>query len=251
MRFVHVLAAVAVAFTASPAAAAVTTIVLTGVASGGDDGHLTAPAPFGTTQLGVDIVTGATTGIVTERAFTLTVRVDESRGTREIFGTGDDLQGVGVQSPVTATFSMNGFSYDFGNAAGGFAKSFLGVDQMYGYAHESRLRPPMTGDFTNVTGALDFNVYTLGDIFQERRFGEPAEWTLGPGDISLGHLTLSLQDTSGTEIVHVLGPVRTADLTLRFDTLSIAAVPEPSTWALLIAGFGLAGAALRRPRLAA
>jgi hypothetical protein len=32
------------------------------------------------------------------------------------------------------------------------------------------------------------------------------------------------------------------------DFLGTAAVPEPGTWALMIAGFGLAGAALRRRR---
>ena len=31
---------------------------------------------------------------------------------------------------------------------------------------------------------------------------------------------------------------------------SIAAIPEPTTWALMIGGFGLAGAALRRRRAA-
>lgn len=33
-----------------------------------------------------------------------------------------------------------------------------------------------------------------------------------------------------------------------FDTLAIAAVPEPASWAMLIAGFGLVGATLRRRR---
>lgn len=36
---------------------------------------------------------------------------------------------------------------------------------------------------------------------------------------------------------------------LRFETY-VAAVPEPATWALMIAGFGLAGAALRRRNVA-
>ena len=38
---------------------------------------------------------------------------------------------------------------------------------------------------------------------------------------------------------------------LLVDDFRMKAVPEPSTWALMIAGFGLAGAALRRRRLAA
>ena len=37
----------------------------------------------------------------------------------------------------------------------------------------------------------------------------------------------------------------------RLDSITVAGVPEPATWALMIGGFGLAGAALRRRRAAA
>ncbi|PZQ56854.1 MAG: hypothetical protein DI570_20445 [Phenylobacterium zucineum] len=36
----------------------------------------------------------------------------------------------------------------------------------------------------------------------------------------------------------------------RLDSISVAAVPEPATWALMIGGFGMTGATLRRRRLA-
>lgn len=39
--------------------------------------------------------------------------------------------------------------------------------------------------------------------------------------------------------------------TLKIERLDVAAVPEPATWALMISGFGLSGAALRRRRLTA
>lgn len=248
MRISSILAAGAVVLSATPAAAAVTTIVMSGVASGSDNGHLTAAAPFGSQQLGVDLATGATTGVVTERAFTLTVTVDDSLGAIDSFPSGDSIYGVGDQAPLSATFSMGGFSYGFGNVASDFSKAFTdGFDQIYGNAAESRQRPPMTGDFTNVEGLLSFNIYTAADIFQLRAFGEPVSWTRATGDVATGHLTLSLQDTSGSPIAYVLGPVRSADLTLRFDSFTIeTAVPEPASWALMIAGFGLAGGALRR-----
>lgn len=250
MRITSILAAAAVVFSAAPAAAAVTTIVLTGVASGSDNGHLTAPAPFGTLQLGVDLSTGATTGVVSERAFTLTLTIDDSRGAIDSFPGGDQIYGSGDQSPMTANFSMGGFAYDLGNLDSTFAKAFSGPDQIYGLATESRQRPSMTGDFRNVAGTLDFNIIAAGDLFLLRPFGEPVTWTRGIGDTATGHLALSIQDTSGTPLAYVLGPIRTADLALHFDTLTIAAaptaVPEPGTWALLIAGFGLAGGMLRR-----
>jgi hypothetical protein len=42
-----------------------------------------------------------------------------------------------------------------------------------------------------------------------------------------------------------------ANLPEQFDTrpTSVGAVPEPGTWAMLIAGFGLVGAMVRRKRL--
>lgn len=43
--------------------------------------------------------------------------------------------------------------------------------------------------------------------------------------------------------------VRMDNLEITGDPVGGAAIPEPSTWALMIGGFGLAGAALRRSRL--
>ncbi len=41
---------------------------------------------------------------------------------------------------------------------------------------------------------------------------------------------------------------RTTDVAFEFDTIAADAVPEPESWALLIAGFGLVGATARRRR---
>ncbi len=50
--------------------------------------------------------------------------------------------------------------------------------------------------------------------------------------------TLTLSQASGSQASPIV------------DNVSITAVPEPATWALMISGFGLAGAALRRRRTA-
>jgi len=246
MRFIHVLAAAVIAACAGPAAAAVTTVVLTGVASGSDNGHISAPSPFETVPQETDVV-GATFGTVLEQAFTLKLRIDDSLGAIDTLPDGDTIYGA-----MTATFSLNGVAHDF-TSDSIFSKAFGGPDQLAGSVTESRLRPPMDGDFTNVNGLLFFTINPATDIFQERRFDEPTQWFRGPQDEAFGHLQLSLLTTTGTAQSVAYGPLRFADLSLRFDSFSIAtavenptAVPEPSAWALMIAGFGLVGAAARR-----
>lgn len=44
---------------------------------------------------------------------------------------------------------------------------------------------------------------------------------------------------------------RSSGVAYEFDTIAASAVPEPQAWALLIAGFGMVGAAARRRRTAA
>lgn len=246
MRIVHVLVAGAVVFGASPAAAAVTTIILTGVASGSDNGHLNAPSPFGMLQLGADLGTGTTFGTAANQAFSLVLRLDESLGALDDFPDGQQRYGSGADSPLSAAFTMNGFTYTFGGVESSFGKAFQNPDFVSAYATEARLRPPMTGDFTNVVGVLDFAMLLLPGVFQSKSFSEPVDWTRAPGESAVGHLALSLQDTTGTPFVYALGPQRTADLALRFDRMTISAAPEPSTWALMLVGFGLAGASVRR-----
>lgn len=246
MRIVHILAAGAIALSASPASATITTIVLTGVASGSDNGHLNAPSPFGMLQLGVDLGTGTTFGTAANQTFSLVLRLDESLGALDDFPDGQQRYGSGADSPLSAAFTMNGFTYEFGGAEGSFGKAFQNPDFVSAYATEARLRPPMTGDFTNVVGALDFALTLLPGVFQSKSFSEPVDWTRAAGESGVGHLVLSLQDTTGTPLAYALGPVRTADLSLRFDRMIISAVPEPSTWALMLLGFGLAGAGVRR-----
>jgi hypothetical protein len=68
---------------------------------------------------------------------------------------------------------------------------------------------------------------------------------LGPGTLSFA---FGIVDTSLPLAVGTASTVRDQNfetvITLTYD--SIAAVPEPATWGMMIFGFGLAGAALRR-----
>ncbi len=64
-----------------------------------------------------------------------------------------------------------------------------------------------------------------------------------------GQLKVSLNDATFNSGVFGLdkGPADGATITAKFELVS-AAVPEPATWAMMIAGFGMAGAAIRRRR---
>jgi hypothetical protein len=82
-----------------------------------------------------------------------------------------------------------------------------------------------------------------------------ASVTLGPsivGTLYDSDGVTALGSLVGTGLVNGAGggvAVRSFD-GVSFDTISLARVPEPASWAMLIAGFGLTGAAMRRRRLA-
>lgn len=94
--------------------------------------------------------------------------------------------------------------------------------------------------------SLDIWVPTLGD----------AHFTTGPtaGEFSGGEwFTWTPEKQLSQELTYLV--LRSADTTIYLDNIvlvdGVTAVPEPSIWALMITGFGLAGAALRRRRTAA
>jgi len=79
--------------------------------------------------------------------------------------------------------------------------------------------------------------------------------TLGGGQVkyTVNELSLTVGAGSSVELGNVIlqghNTPAGVDYSIYWDNLS-AAVPEPATWALMILGFGLTGAAMRRRRLA-
>ena len=266
MRSVHFALAAALTLTAAPASAAVH-FTLTGVVTSGSDNGYVFPgyeAPFGSSPYSINPNTGEAFGSVTGKAFTLTLTMDTSRGLREDYPNSRVYYGYDADSPGKAVFTLNGISYELGNASDNTAFSGLektnapGEDGLGGSFLSTRLRPAMNGTFTEFEGSLSFGLSLPSNTFSTMDFEEPFSFSGAPlGEIGL--LKITLRNTEGLSDRYVIGPPRVADLLLHFDSFSATvdavtpptAVPEPSSWAIMILGFGLVGGAVRRrPRAA-
>jgi hypothetical protein len=88
---------------------------------------------------------------------------------------------------------------------------------------------------------VDFSSVTLDGVNFTQQTGDPVEsWALVTTFLGAGNHT-----------IHLLGTVQASSQGNSGSyggTLNIANVPEPATWALMITGFGAAGAMLRRKR---
>jgi hypothetical protein len=127
-------------------------------------------------------------------------------------------------------------------------------------------RPPVTYQITSLVSlpdaADDFAAVGTGTPYGDRDFLTDDTRTLVSLDLnkagrsammSGGTFLIGGRVTNGdffansTDVAHALfGDSGEAQVTLEFDT----AVPEPASWAMLITGFGLTGAVMRRRRLA-
>jgi hypothetical protein len=121
-------------------------------------------------------------------------------------------------------------TYEFTLSTSGWLKvtdAFLSGDQFEVYSNSALLGatsvPGSQGD--QINGDYD-------TAFADARWSSGA-WLLGPGSYSIEGIVLA-------------SPFGGGGGAMRVDTAG--AVPEPSTWAMMIGGLGLAGVALRRRR---
>ena len=104
----------------------------------------------------------------------------------------------------------------------------------------------VSGDITFLDGASSYygvsgNVVGTGTYSGRQENGAAQNFGAFLGQSSLGDWTLNMIDRQGVDG----GNLGSWTLTIQYDAVD-GAVPEPATWAMMIMGFGLIGAAVRR-----
>jgi Protein of unknown function (DUF642)/PEP-CTERM motif len=75
--------------------------------------------------------------------------------------------------------------------------------------------------------------------------------TITPRGVNWQEISIAFRAARTTTNIAFLNATPKGDAFTGLDNVSFRAVPEPAAWTMMIGGFGLAGAALRRRRLAA
>jgi hypothetical protein len=172
-------------------------------------------------------------GLIGGEDFTVRFVTDTSLGSGVFNGPqGLTIQGgfvTGTSAPVSAFVTVNGYTFDF-------------VDSMRG----STSQILSSGGLLKTTNVIDHQSY---DRYMSIVATMAATNPGAPVTFSKSYDVSSFSDPA--PYVMLLGTLYDHGVFLEMDVTSaygrvISAVPEPGTWVLMIAGFGLAGATLRR-----
>mgnify|MGYP000327152464 CR=1 FL=1 len=220
------LAAAAVAAFATPASAAVVYSNNFDAENGGNTAlNYNSFNGLTVTDGTVDLVANTDYGISCPGGAGACVDLDGSTGDAGLTSSGSYAFGAGQTLALSFLFS--------GNQRGGASDSFqvrfdLAALNTGTFGYQSSF-------YGNQTFSLNGNVaaVTIGSVASG--FG-PTDFTLFFTADNAGSATFAFQDLGNDNVGIVI------------DNVSLAVVPEPSTWAMLILGFGVVGAAARRRR---
>lgn len=158
------------------------------------------------------------------------------------------LFGTGVTSPVTAALTIGTGTQFYAGKLHGSARANNGVsggtingtDGLY-YSSEdtdvTTLPPPPASTLFYVS------VDTLRDLLSQANYSSYPTINLLPSDNGVGFAQVANRDP----VTGQYGATTYANLALSTISATVAPpVPEPATWAMMVLGFGVAGAAMRR-----
>jgi hypothetical protein len=208
---------------ATSAQAAIHTVTITGVVDSGYD------------QTGIF---GVPDAVLSGLAFTSVYKYDTSLGQRFVDpGVSDNLQGgtnFGISNPViAASITIAGLKLDYLATYVGVANSNSGSFTMVSYDQDSS--DPALFQQHALYNIVELDGLPVGlDIYLP---------TTAVGGIGLFDLVIS-ENATGTTSLNTYGWLTNQTLTVS------GGVPEPQSWELMILGFGMVGATLRRRQVA-
>lgn len=150
-----------------------------------------------------------------------------------------------LETPFSSFTLAEGASMTFD-----FASFF--VSRGFGFEDNARVDAVLaflTPNAPSATTGGSANYLRLGGFFTPGVVAGSLVWDNAVQQITAldgSKFTVAFGNLSGV----TFGSNATASVTITVDKVATAAVPEPATWALMIGGFGVAGAALRRRRMA-
>ncbi|MEH3122969.1 MAG: PEPxxWA-CTERM sorting domain-containing protein [Sphingomonas phyllosphaerae] len=224
--------AVAALTMAAPAAAAPTTVTVTGTVMSGID----AGGQFG--------MAGAS---LAGQPFSAIFTIDQATGSTVIeTATSSYLAGMGAASPISAVLTIGSGSYRFAGTHNGLVRTTDaagngGTDSTQFFVDDTDLSQK-----PNDNTLLSLGFDTLRNVLASAEVGAVTVADLSLADNAKGVLKIANRDgTSGA-----FGTPTVADLSINTIRASVMSpVPEPATWAMMVAGFAMAGVALRRRRV--
>lgn len=224
--------AVAALTMAVPAAAAPTTVTVTGTVMSGID----AGGQFG--------MAGAS---LAGRPFSAIFTIDQAAGsTLNETATSSYLAGMGAASPISAVLTIGSASFRFAGSQNGLvrvtdAAGNGGTDSAMFFVDDTDLSQK-----PNDNTLLSLGFDTLRNVLSSPGFTAVAVSDLNLSDNAKGVVKIANRDaTTGA-----FGTPTVADLSIETIRATVTSpVPEPATWAMMVAGFAMAGVALRRRRV--
>ena len=239
--FAATAAAVVLGGAAPPAAAAVHQVTYTGKVGYGFD----LSGMFGAV------------GSLNEERYSLVYTIDDlAAGAVHVDGPDlAQISGSGANSPVRAAITVKGVTWQINGGTEGYAQqSNLNHANVggYDYVEQKSTEYAITPTFYHSYFARTWIAANGQDFLPSAAFGTPYSYdplaqSGGGGYYNLVELNDSVLGPNNTYSV-----VNYAFLNLTIDGVSVStrgvdgAVPEPASWAMLILGFGGAGAMLRR-----
>lgn len=156
----------------------------------------------------------------------------------------------GSKQAIEGILTINGQAFTFGTELGslnrengvGNPSSASGFDQIGAQAYGNEPYLGITFLQTIVSSDVDF--LSDADLIN------PLALTIAPLSRPLSSFSIQ-RPGSGDFSLFTEGSLLVSDFSVEtIGKISVATVPEPTSWALLVAGFGMAGAMLRRRRAA-